>query len=184
MTTIAYKNGVLAFDSRVTTGSALTGATIKAKQFKNVMAAGCGDVQAVHAFLDWVEAGYKQEEKSKFAIDVLAAMEGMEFEGILIDRKTRKLYFFGNAFYPFEITAPFYAIGSGSHFAMGAMAMGASAHKAVKVASTLDTATGGQVHMLAFKLPKKKETDSASINTKSRKSSQAKRTTASSKPRK
>lgn len=41
-----------------------------------------------------------------------------------------------------------YAVGSGSHFAMGALGMGASARKAVKVARANDLYTGGPIRTI------------------------------------
>jgi ATP-dependent protease HslVU (ClpYQ) peptidase subunit len=43
-----------------------------------------------------------------------------------------------------EVSAPF-AFGSGSHFAMAAMMAGASAEKAVEIASRLDPHSGGKI---------------------------------------
>jgi ATP-dependent protease HslVU (ClpYQ) peptidase subunit len=42
------------------------------------------------------------------------------------------------------------AIGSGHKFALGAMAMGASAKEAVRVAASLDSYTGGPLHYVRF----------------------------------
>lgn len=44
----------------------------------------------------------------------------------------------------FEINDPFAAIGSGAQAALGAMHMGATPQKAVRVASKVDPATGGR----------------------------------------
>ena len=49
---------------------------------------------------------------------------------------------------PIEFDAPFYVIGSGWKFALGALESGASAKKAVEVASKYDPATGGDVECL------------------------------------
>ncbi len=45
----------------------------------------------------------------------------------------------------------FYAIGSGSRFALGALAAGATAKQAVKIASRFDAATNDQVHVVSIK---------------------------------
>ncbi len=54
-----------------------------------------------------------------------------------------------NDFGESEICAPFYAIGSGYELAMGAMAMGASAEEAVRVAIQYDIHSGGEITVLA-----------------------------------
>lgn len=47
-----------------------------------------------------------------------------------------------------SIAAPFHAIGSGSHFALGAMAHGATAEEAAHIACDLCTTCGGDVVVL------------------------------------
>lgn len=46
-----------------------------------------------------------------------------------------------------SITHPFYAVGSGSKYAMGAMDQGASAEQAVKIAIKYDSSCGGSIQV-------------------------------------
>lgn len=49
----------------------------------------------------------------------------------------------------FPVNFPFFAIGSGSDYAMGAMAAGATAAEAVEIAARFDKDTGGGVDSIA-----------------------------------
>jgi len=149
MTTIVFRDGVLAFDSRITADTLLFGHSIKGKITKEFMVAAAGSMQDVQAFIDWVCLGYTEESKRKFGL----ADREVEVEGIVVTKKG-EVYVFDNRLYPYQITAPFIALGSGAHIAIGAMAMGANSYRAVKIASLYDTATGGDVKVLAFKKPK------------------------------
>lgn len=51
---------------------------------------------------------------------------------------------------PYPVDGPFFAVGSGAEIAIGAMAMGASAEQAVKIAAMYDTQTGGKVTVLSL----------------------------------
>lgn len=48
---------------------------------------------------------------------------------------------------------PYFAIGSGADYAMGALAMGADAMAAVRIAALFDSHTGGRVEVEAFIQP-------------------------------
>jgi hypothetical protein len=53
-----------------------------------------------------------------------------------------KIWTFSNPTMWIHVDQPYYAIGSGMNFAMGAMASGASPYEAVRYASKLDPMTG------------------------------------------
>ena len=65
----------------------------------------------------------------------------------VIDEDSAELWMHGTYGAP-RIVHPPFAIGSGSEYAMGAMAMGASAAEAVKVAHRFDQHTGREVDVL------------------------------------
>ena len=56
------------------------------------------------------------------------------------------MYF--DSVYPNKVVADFYAIGSGNELALGAMAAGADARRAVEIAIMLDTSSGGEIHTM------------------------------------
>lgn len=61
-----------------------------------------------------------------------------------------KARIYHNALVPIPAGLPFFAIGSGRDYAMGAMAMGASAEEAVRIAARFDESTGGDVDVLTL----------------------------------
>jgi len=159
MTTVAFRSGVLAFDSKITEDTLICGKSAKGRAYKNYLAAACGDMQDIQAFLDWVGTGFKEEEKRKFGL----ADREVKISGIVVDRKMN-VYLFDDRLYPYPMEAPFYAFGSGAHIAIGAMAHGASAYKAVKIASQHDANTGGDIKLLTFR--KRKAKVNANTSTK------------------
>lgn len=62
-------------------------------------------------------------------------------EGVVLTEKGELFMFFKPGMW-MKLDQPFYAVGSGMHFAMGAMEQGASPYEAVKAASKLDPNTG------------------------------------------
>jgi len=146
LTTIAYKDGVIAYDSRsCKPGSGLINSddvekrlSVRGKEF--FLSGPTSD------FVDFV-AAYEDGRRIPYKCDVVAlvwtgevlqeCMAGEEGEqAALID------------VVPFD--RPF-ATGSGSRFAYTAMDMGANAVEAVKMAAKRDMYTGGKVRV--FKIP-------------------------------
>ena len=97
---------------------------------------GCSGMSAIKfAFKEWVEKGCPADDKP--------LLEG-NFGIILINKKV--CWYYGEKeLYPTEITEPFWAVGSGADYALGAMAMGADAIKAVEIACKFDVYCGGGV---------------------------------------
>ena len=135
MTTIAYRDGVLAADSASCAGGTWSGSTRKIGRAPDgSIAALSGTVVDCHAVLRWVEHGM-DERKRPVEQDVA---------GLLITADGTVYLVEGNA-PPAPITAPFYAAGSGRQIALGAMAAGASAQRAVEIACEWDTGSRGPV---------------------------------------
>lgn len=150
MTTIAIKNGILAFDSKVTEDALFSGYMIKGKKTDKMAFAAAGDCEEVQAFLDWLSKGGGESNKRYFGLHE----REVDLEGLALTEDGR-IFSYGTRLYPYEIRAPFFAVGSGARLALGAMAKGASAEEAVKIAARLDGYTGGKVHTLSFKVRKK-----------------------------
>lgn len=147
MTTIAYKDGVIAYDSRVTGSNGV----IVDDNFDKVHVGSdltffyCGspaDLEDfVKSFIDW-----------KVCRDTEIDMEAMVY-----DWKASTLY--RSSIDP-EIRAPFklkyrrdnhYAMGTGSRFALAFMDTGMSAYDAVRATANRDSYTGGIIK--TFELP-------------------------------
>ena len=144
MTTLAYKSGILAFDSKVTADGLCSGTMTKGRVTKKYLVAACGAAEDVEAFLDWMDAGGIQDDKKKFGLE-----REVDISAISVDKKGIVRHY-GGRLYPYKIQASFHADGSGGHLAIGAMAHGATAVQAVKIASTYDSYTGGKVNTLSF----------------------------------
>lgn len=139
MTTIAYKDGIIAYDSRVTRGTLIDHDDYEKliqRGAHRVLMSGSGcDFQAL---LDEYLGG-KHGDKPLQA-NALVITNG-------------KLFNMGHdiesGFWIDEIWAerPF-AMGSGRDFALGAMDMGATAKKAVEIAAGRDAYTGGIIRTI------------------------------------
>ncbi|UTU07686.1 hypothetical protein CcrC1_gp493 [Caulobacter phage C1] len=134
MSTLAYKDGVLAADTRVTDGGVIVGSVSKIRRVGPVLIAGCGDLLDLERFHVWVKAGLE--------------------DGFAVEDSECWLIAPGHPFLVFEATgflsleAPFHAAGSGGKFARGALSMGADAVEAIRCAQQHDTLSGGPIDVL------------------------------------
>lgn len=129
MTTIAYKDGVLAADTRVTQDDTILPNASKIARDYPYSTAFCGALKVRQDFS-------QHRDFSKLPDDGWESING---NGILRDSDGATL------------TIPkgdFWAIGSGAHFALGAMAAGATPEEAVKIAARYDTGTNDIVEVV------------------------------------
>ena len=137
MTTVAYKDGILAADSQTTSGHIQSGSTFsKIRKFNGGYAAFSGLCSDMPILFDLIKG--KEVEGETKDIDATAIV--MPNEGKPYQASVDSL---GNL-YKHPISK-FSAIGSGWTIAMGAMQSGASAKEAVKAAIKLDIYSGGAV---------------------------------------
>lgn len=133
MTTIAYRDGVVWADSQCTGSS---GAISRVRKLVRLddgsVLAGAGSVVAIAAIREWAAKGFKGKRPPKTA----------NCECLLI-KPDRTLWYLDGAGQPFEIVDEYTAIGSGSSFAEGAMAHGATAQEAVECAAKHDSCSSG-----------------------------------------
>lgn len=135
MTTIAYRNGILAADSRETTSDEsagdYAGKCVKLIRLPKGIVALQGDSGAGMAWLDWYGKGQSD--------DALAAhIRSTQADFTAVVLSTAGLWVWDSWLIPQRVTARFYAVGSGTKAALGALHMGASAVQAVKVACKID----------------------------------------------
>jgi ATP-dependent protease HslVU (ClpYQ) peptidase subunit len=144
VTTIAYKNGILAADRRATVNN-WTFETTKIRRLSGGrLAAGAGDFAFVLAMYAWLEAGAKVED---FPADQRSEKE---WEPVLVVARDGTLLRYERTPYPIEVSAPFYAQGSGRDYALMAMRLGKSAPEAVQLAAEFDPSTGPTVDTLTI----------------------------------
>lgn len=139
MTTIAYRHGILAADTRMIHGSAIIAENIIkiVRRDDGAMCGGAGDCAWVQAFHRWFLDGEHDdppvvEENSK---------------GVIVKKRKPIEYF--EPCGTVEFRAPYFAFGSGKEFALGAFWAGASAADAVRAAMQFDPGTGGRVVTLS-----------------------------------
>lgn len=145
MTTIAYRDGVLAADSMLTGYDADCGSVTKIRRNRHGWIGGaCGNAGSISLFMDWfLNTAARVDVKPPPSVSDNAA------DGFVVVPGDR-VFFWSGAPALWPVIAPFHAIGSGMRFAMGAMAMGANAREAVEVARKFDVYTGGRIATLSL----------------------------------
>lgn len=139
MTTIAYRDGALAADTLINSGSGgRAGFTCKiARGPKGTLGGSAGRLEDAALFRTWVERDCTGDQPS--------FSDG--FDAILV-RPDGWLCYVGEKGRIVPFKAEFAAVGSGEQYAMGAMAAGASAEEAVRAAIQFDTGSGGEIVVL------------------------------------
>ena len=134
MTTVAFRDGVLAADTLSTTNGLRDDYGVKVWKFRGVIGAAAGSRALCLKFQDWIRGGMQGD----------CPFEGQDDgNGFIAAPNGVAVCWSTNG--PWPVRAPFYALGSGYQLAMGAMEAGASAEEAVRVAIKHDTGTGGEV---------------------------------------
>lgn len=141
MTTIAYRDGVLAADTIMTSGGVLIGECAKiVRRADGDMAGGAGDATFLAAFRDWFMGGETEPlpelKEGDTWMDRAAVFRRDGWIEVFEPRGK------------FDVRARYYAMGSGKEAALGAMFAGADAVTAVMAAIEHDPHTGGGVTVL------------------------------------
>lgn len=139
MTTIAYRDGVLAADTLITAGGERAGYGVKIRRLGPLLYGSAGSCCLGDRHEAWLRAGAKGEAPP--------LKDGDESASVYVFMPDDQvLWFHSTGMTP--LRAPFWAAGSGESFARGAMEMGASAEQAVAVACKWDTGSGGPITVL------------------------------------
>lgn len=144
MTTIAYRDGVLAADSRAYSGDKTPiGSKTKIHRLADgsLLGVSTRDVGGDAVIRAWVEAGCPAPQSGD--------LRPSEFDALRIMPTGEVYYACGNLAWTGPLSAEYFAIGSGDQFALGAMAMGATAEEAVQAAIGLDPWSSGPVTILS-----------------------------------
>jgi ATP-dependent protease HslVU (ClpYQ) peptidase subunit len=128
MTTIAYRDGVMAADSCEIWGGLKIAGSQKLYRVGEAVIGVAGDSAAGNEFIAWYRAGMPKRKRP-------ALKKGIEFYALVA---TPEGLAFWDELAQDRINAPFFAIGTGLKYAMGAMGAGATAITAVEVACGLD----------------------------------------------
>ncbi|SCW95543.1 hypothetical protein [Ancylobacter rudongensis] len=142
MSTIAYRAGVMAADTRAYSGSKVPiGNKVKIWRIEGGALIGVATAKPGQGemFVQWVRDGADPHNAPTSAPD---------FEALLVRPNGEALFFYDSFLPSGPLIAPYFAIGSGSQYALGALAVGAGAEAAVAAAVELDQFTGGLVTRL------------------------------------
>jgi len=144
MTTVVYRDGVMASDSQyVENDVIMPGHHPKVFRLPGGGIMGyCGLVEVAYQVLNLIK-----ENKPLATLDEFNSADTT----ILVVHENGKIsYTNGREWTPIKV--PYIAIGSGSPMAYGALALGASARQAVKAAMKHDTTSGGRLQAITMEL--------------------------------
>ena len=143
MTTIAYKDGVMAADGLVCGSDLRRGSNTKITRLIDGTLIGCcGSSAAIVRFQRWAHAGFDMANLPTFDKDHGVA-------AIVVHPNMKVEVWHSECLEPQSILPPPWgmAMGSGNEVALGAMAMGADARRAIEIAIMIDTASGGDIQV-------------------------------------
>jgi ATP-dependent protease HslVU (ClpYQ) peptidase subunit len=147
MTTVAYKNGVMAGDRMSREGNVKHARMTKIFRSRGHLVGFSGAADVAMVLLRWFDNGADPAEWPD-----PHGEDGVE-ASMLVVSPAGKVSYYERFPVPLIMEQEFHAIGSGRDFALAVLSMGYDAVKAVEVASELDAFTGGGVDVLMLKGP-------------------------------
>ena len=150
MTTIAYRDGIIAADSQQSWDSHKTKCEKLFRATDGSVIGTSGDTFSSMMFVDW----YNNKRRTKPDLTLI----DIEEDFLCIILKKDGLWTVNKFFHMVKDRneQDMLAIGSGAAAAMAAMLMGASAEKAVEIACKVDLYTGGDIKVMKYKRPRKR----------------------------
>lgn len=150
MTTIAYRDGILAADSRTSIQTEAGGSRFfKCEKLYRVLRGGvlnivglAGESASGLVFLDWYQSGDKETPEKLITGEA-------DFTALVLNRSG--LFEFDKWCRGEKILGRFYAVGSGAKAALGALHMGANARTAVRIACKVDPYSAGPIVTMSIK---------------------------------
>lgn len=157
MSTVVYKDGIIACDSQMTNGAEMQLGVHKIGRSAHFLFGFTGRMSVMYPLFDWlcdVEGntfGQDIPDPTTFyrhanKLDTCGSDDGF---AIIADREKR-VYGVSTDGLVTPYPRGWEAIGSGGTYAVGALHMGADARRAVAVAKECDVSTGGYIHTLWF----------------------------------
>jgi hypothetical protein len=144
MTTVAYKDGVMVSDRQLTRGDEAARGGSKIFRTQEFLVGMSGAMVSVLPFKSFL---YEHENAVGTPEGLWEFWEELpdfgEWDAIIVDR--RGIIYSSCDGPPIRLDAKFETIGSGASYAMGAMACGVSAERAVVIASEYDIGSGGGI---------------------------------------
>lgn len=143
MTTIAFRDGVLASDSHVVFDQQVhVYDVVKIVETNDGKFAGaCGKLSQAARFLQWIVNPGKRE----------SPISDPDVSGFTVDEDGVVTIYDDEGSHEIELPYNFFALGSGQEAALAAMHMGATAEQAIEIAGRVCKFTGGRIQVLRFK---------------------------------
>jgi len=143
MTVIAYRDGAMASDSQITADFTRYGTCKKiGKRTDGSLGGAAGLTSFTQRWMAWFVGGGSEEDMPKPDKTEEGDSDG---QCLWVFPSGRIRVVDSSGYY--DVAADFFAIGSGSEYALGAMAVGASAEAAVKAAIIMDVNCGGEIQV-------------------------------------
>jgi hypothetical protein len=139
MTTIVYKNGVLAADRQINWKNKIFAQATKIFINQNIAYGMCGTITACGEFAKFIN-GFE------FDKEIFHKEDHKDFDAIVIDVKTREVSIYDTSLIKETMEAEFFCLGSGGDIAIGALLMGATPRQAIECAAKIDQSTGDQIN--------------------------------------
>lgn len=133
MTTIVITDTEIAWDSQLTTDTQRLGQCDKVWTYDGKIYCGAGTYAAVHEVINRLRGGYDLHDET---------LSKEDWEVVVIDKPGSVMLYADRCPYPIPHPVPM-TMGSGAHYARGALAAGKSALEALLIASQFDIHTGG-----------------------------------------
>lgn len=156
MTTIVTDRKTVVADCQISDGTLSYMGGKKIKAVGDWIIGAAGDLDSCKMFMDWFENCIKAGNSK-----VPTPKMNKNFIGIAV-HKNGTIQEYTKALVAHEVREPYYAIGSGSHFALGALKAGASAKEALEIALYFDRNSGLGIDTLSHEKKKKEKTTNVS----------------------
>lgn len=146
MSTIVYRDGIMVSDSRAYSGhNSPIGSKRKIARLEDGSLIGVSTEQpgAAEALIEHFKLYDHKEAVEKSPPHLTGG-----YEVLIVERGGKGYFANGSLLFSGPLEAPYFAIGSGATFAMGALEAGASALTALRIAARLDPWTAPPLHTL------------------------------------
>jgi len=153
MSTIAYKDGVIACDEQVTNGCEYQHGIYKIGRTKKYLFGFAGRLGAIWPLFDWLlEVEGNKEAPDPTYFYRFGHELGLDLDDgyAIIANKDGDLWSLNPNGFVTPQPRKYDAISSGGAYAVGAIAHGATAEQAVQAAILCDTGSGGRIHSLGW----------------------------------
>lgn len=146
MTTIAYKDGIMCGETRITQGDSFATGVVKVGRIENFLVGFAGNLKEIRPMYDWLEKHLGKDCDPMLLYTRAAALSDLRLEDceiLIADIHNDLLYSVDDTGLVTLLPRNFESIGTGCEYALGAMQANATAEQAVEIAMKYDINSGG-----------------------------------------